>query len=369
MVQCAWDKFQTEPEGWSGAVSQPCPCIAGGTFLQCCGKDAADRDAYRLLLCLGNDASRPFYGRWARHRELVRELVDRAAAAAGTRRERCLVLGAGNCNDIPLGHLADTFTEVTLFDLDETALAAGAGRLSAAQRAGVRLLGGDLTGLAASGAAETIVRLARHSRWPDLARYLVTLRKKVRSLPPPGLGRDYDLVVSVCVATQLFVPFIGAVAAHSPVRDRIHAAAADISRALSNRLAEIMHRSVAPAGTTTPAGTATPASTATPAEAPADTALAGTARAGTVAFATDILEWNAARLGSNGGLAPLAPDSERIEPAAVEELLRTHSHLRNAGAVPENLAGLFTAEHAMDWIWAFSDRKQYVVRGFVLHPR
>lgn len=322
-------------------LSQPCSCIAGGTFLRCCGKDAADRDAYRLLLCLGNDASRPFYGRWTRHRELVRELVDRAAA--GTRRARCLVLGAGNGNDIPLGHLADTFTELTLFDLDETALAASAGRLTAPQKAGVRLLAGDLTGLAASGAAETIVHLARHSRWPDLARYLLTLRRKVGLPPPPDLGRGYDLVVSVCVATQLFVPFIGAVAAHSPIRDRIHAAAADVTRALSNRLGELMHRSVAPGGTATPGGAA--------------------------AFATDIVEWNAARLGSAGGLAPLAPDSEKIGPTAVEGLLRTHSHLRNAGAVPENLTRLFTPVHTMDWVWAFSDRKQYVVRGFVLHPR
>jgi len=316
-------------------MSQPCSCIAGRAFLQCCGKSAADRDVYRLLLCLGNDASRPFYNRWTRHRELVRELVDRAAA--GTRRGRCLVLGAGNGNDIPLGHLADTFTELTLFDLDETALAAGAGRLTAPQKAGVRLLAGDLAGLAASGAAETIVHLARHSRWPDLARYLLTLRRKAGLLPPPELGRGYDLVVSVCVATQLFVPFIGAVAAHSPIRDRIHAAAADVTRALSNRLGEIMHRSVAPAGA--------------------------------VAFATDILEWNAARLSSSGVPAPLAPDSEKIDPTAVEELLRVHSHLRNAGAVPENLTRLFTPVHAMDWVWAFSDRKQYVVRGFVLHPR
>ncbi|MEW6458663.1 MAG: hypothetical protein AB1441_06295 [Bacillota bacterium] len=316
-------------------MSHQCSCIAGGTFLQCCGKEIADWDAYRFLLCLGNEASRPFHGRWARHRDLVKRLVDQAAG--GIQWERCLVLGAGNCNDIPLDHLADAFTEVTLFDLDESALAAAAARLSPRQRAGLRLLAGDLTGLHASGAAEAIARLARRGRWPELVQYLGKFRKKIRSLPPPELDHGYDLVVSVCVATQLFVPFIRAVAADSPLWDRIHAHAADISRALSNRLGEHMHRSVEPEGA--------------------------------VAFATDILEWNAARLGLAGRVAPLASDSEAIDPAAVDELLRGHSHLKNVGAVPENLAGLFTPVHAVDWIWAFSDWKQYVVRGFVLHPR
>lgn len=315
-------------------MSQTCSCIAGGAFLQCCGKDTADQEAYRFLLCLGNDASRPFHDRWSRHRDLVKKLVDQAAG--GIRRGRCLVLGAGNCNDIPLDHLTDTFVEVVLFDLDASAMTAGTARLSPQQRTRCRLLAGDLTGLHSSGVAEALARRARHGLWPELEQYLRTLRKKIQPLPPAELDSGYDLVVSVCVATQLFVPFIRAVAAKSPLQDRIHARAADISRTLSNRLGELMHRSVKPEGA--------------------------------VAFATDILEWNAARLGLNG-VAPLAPDSEMVDPIAVDELLRTHSHLKNVGAVPDNLTTLFTPAHVVDWIWAFSDRKQYVVRGFVLYRK
>lgn len=80
-----------------------------------------------------NEESRDAWQRYARHRDRVTELLletvgDDSAEDGSPRTRRLCVLGAGNCNDIDLKRLAETFDEIHLVDLDEDALADGVRR-------------------------------------------------------------------------------------------------------------------------------------------------------------------------------------------------------------------------------------------------
>jgi hypothetical protein len=70
-----------------------------------------------------NVESRDTWQRYARHRERVSELLLDTVKEPATRTRRLCVLGAGNCNDLDLKRLAETFGEIHLVDLDGDALA------------------------------------------------------------------------------------------------------------------------------------------------------------------------------------------------------------------------------------------------------
>lgn len=67
-----------------------------------------------------NLRSRHAWEQYRAHRERVTELLVPPATPA--RPARLCVLGAGNCNDIDLGRLADCYQQMHLVDLDEEAL-------------------------------------------------------------------------------------------------------------------------------------------------------------------------------------------------------------------------------------------------------
>ncbi|MFT5326875.1 MAG: hypothetical protein ACI8P0_004758, partial [Planctomycetaceae bacterium] len=68
-----------------------------------------------------NEESRDAWHRYARHRERVTELLlgtvsDTSLECDSTRTRRLCLLGAGNCNDVDLKRLAETFDEIHLVD-------------------------------------------------------------------------------------------------------------------------------------------------------------------------------------------------------------------------------------------------------------
>src|SRR4051794_13265654 len=82
----------------------------------------------------------------AGHRAQVTQLLREAARDLPAPRRLC-VLGAGNCNDLALGMLLDSYDEVHLVDLDADALAAGVNRQGPSARQRLKLHGRmDVTG-------------------------------------------------------------------------------------------------------------------------------------------------------------------------------------------------------------------------------
>jgi hypothetical protein len=128
------------------------------------------------------------------HRTRLSRLLQAAQRAEGL-----CVLGAGNCDDLDLPRLVRLFGEVHLVDLDGAALEQGLGRVPEKERAAITLHGGvDLAGV-----------IDRVDRWGDTfppASELEALAGELSSAVAARLGRTFDVVLSSCLLSQLFLP-------------------------------------------------------------------------------------------------------------------------------------------------------------------
>ena len=137
-----------------------------------------------------NRNSEGCWTQFAEHRAL---LTGQAREAGG---QRLLVLGAGNCNDLDLPALAQTFREIHLADLDQEALQRARDRQPPeVQKALVLRAPVDLSG--------ALPRLAefRHER-PTPAQ-IAALPGHVADEVAMELRGTYDTVMSTCLLSQI----------------------------------------------------------------------------------------------------------------------------------------------------------------------
>jgi len=157
---------------------------------------------------VSDDAQQPSAGPYqlapvaSQHVEESRRLI--LAAAETVYPGRAVVLGAGNCLEIPLTELAARFEQVTLNDVDGKLLeqAIAAAQLERPARAKLEIQVADLTGVtekllekfdaalpSTSDPAEAIEQMAR-----------LVDEQEVAAMPIEG---KYELVVASCVLSQL----------------------------------------------------------------------------------------------------------------------------------------------------------------------
>jgi hypothetical protein len=152
---------------------------------------------------------------WAPHLRASREAIL-AAAERCTRHERALVIGAGDCLDVPVAELAERFAQVTLADIVVSATAKDFARRFPGR---VRCEQWDATGA-----------LARLAGVRDVVRAADAPKIFADADPGPPPGGEPDFVVSANCLSQL-----GLVPAHS-----LPAAGKD--KALPDRCAKIAAR-------------------------------------------------------------------------------------------------------------------------------
>lgn len=134
------------------------------------------------------------------HREKIEKLLVAATGDVGTGASLC-VLGAGNCNDLDLNHLARLFAKIELVDIDPQALAEALRRQQAEELAQIQTRAPvDLVGLGAMLAA-----------WKGLPPVPSAIDRAVdmvgRHEPFPGSEKvGGDVVLSPCLLSQLIEP-------------------------------------------------------------------------------------------------------------------------------------------------------------------
>lgn len=138
----------------------------------------------------------------SQHVEESRRLIESAGETVEPR--RAVVLGAGNCAEIPLAHLAARFDEIVVNDMDEKLLEQGlaAAELDTASREKIRLHVADLTGVTETLLAK-IASSLEHAETPEAA--IDEIARLVDEEPVPGaqIEGKYELVVASCVLSQL----------------------------------------------------------------------------------------------------------------------------------------------------------------------
>jgi hypothetical protein len=126
--------------------------------------------------------------RWRPARDAFWQLAQRHLP----RGARVAVLGAGNCDDLPLGRIAHQSREVALIDIDAYAVKAARRRLPRRLRQRIGVIEHDVT----NGAADAITAAA--------ARAAVPVVPSVGASPLPG--SPYDLVIGDLLYSQMLYP-------------------------------------------------------------------------------------------------------------------------------------------------------------------
>jgi hypothetical protein len=133
-------------------------------------------------------AERDRHARWAPARDALWEFLDVHAPDGA----RFAILGAGNCDDLPLERIAARAGELTLIDLDSRAIRAARRRLPRRLRGRIDVVGHDVT----AGAADAIAIAAAFGRVPE----------RVVGSEAPLPGAPYDLVIGDLLYSQLLYP-------------------------------------------------------------------------------------------------------------------------------------------------------------------
>ncbi len=135
----------------------------------------------------------------AAHRRRVMKLITEGFEP---KQARLCILGAGNCNDLDLAQLAETFAEVHLVDLDEAALQAAALRQGVEGEASIqRHTATDVTGIGTQLSEWSPQQPVEDSDVEGVikeANSFVGLEAPLANLPAP-----FDMVVSTCLISQL----------------------------------------------------------------------------------------------------------------------------------------------------------------------
>jgi hypothetical protein len=140
----------------------------------------------------------------SRHEQQSRQLI--LSAAERVEPGAAVVLGAGECSEIPLAQLVARFERVTLNDLELTPLekAVAAADLDAEGRKKIETHVADLTGTT-QGLLEKLESCLRSAADPNVA--VERMAEIVANQTPGGLSLSgpFDLVVASCVLSQLHV--------------------------------------------------------------------------------------------------------------------------------------------------------------------
>jgi hypothetical protein len=190
--------------------------------------------AMNALATLQFDLNRQTCGDWdcyAGHRARVTRLL--ADASPGTSGRLC-VLGAGNCNDLDLAVLLQSYAEIHLVDLDATALTFGVARQALSKNPAVRLHGDiDLTGY-----LNTMAAWTEHNTIASRDVEICCTEPVRRN----GLPSPFDVVASTCLLSQLCGIAVDTVG-------KAHARFLDLVRAIRIGHLRLLMHLVGPGGT------------------------------------------------------------------------------------------------------------------------
>jgi hypothetical protein len=179
-----------------------------------------------------NLSTRDHWDHFAQHRRQVSALLMPGELAQGG---RLCVLGAGNCNDLELPQLLQTFSRIDLVDIDSDALNAATERQGVRDDPRITLHGGvDLTSVAPA--------MAQWPQNPPGPMHFRFVLKELQTAPLPEIGGPFDVILSPCVLSQICL-FAG------DTLGRTHPRRKELREAIRRRHLQQMVEWLAPGGT------------------------------------------------------------------------------------------------------------------------
>ena len=143
------------------------------------------------------------YENWAEYRQQINRFISRSVT--GTK--SIIVLGAGECNDIDLHFLSDTFDQVTLSDVDAKSMDDGIARqkLNGEQIRKISKVQADYTGLSQASFFDELSKLAMgRAHHKDIEAYIINTIASIKTDSILGRHKNtYDAVWVCPTYTQL----------------------------------------------------------------------------------------------------------------------------------------------------------------------
>jgi hypothetical protein len=181
-----------------------------------------------------NRSTRDHWDHFAHHRRKVFELLVPEDVSAAARGKLC-VLGAGNCNDLDLRKLLESFDQIDLVDIDAPALRNAVSRQGIEGRDRLRLHGDvDLTAI-----ASVIAQWPNH---PPDNRQIDQALNTLETAPLPDLGGRFDVILSPCLLSQMCL-------FANDTLGRSHSRRRDLRHAIRRRHVRQLVEWLAPGGT------------------------------------------------------------------------------------------------------------------------
>lgn len=155
--------------------------------------------SFRFVQTYSNNDTKDNWELWEPFRDMNRDQVYKVVFNRNKLKyDRALILGAGNGNDIDVRYLEDTFKEITLVDIDETALDRFIEKAKSPNKFIKKII--DLSGI------EKIMTLDIANK--TLPQIETTLRKATPSHDFSELSGQYDFILNSNYTSQLVNPFI-----------------------------------------------------------------------------------------------------------------------------------------------------------------
>ncbi|WP_333870897.1 hypothetical protein [Desulforamulus putei] len=285
---------------------------------------------------------------WHSHRKKTMETIFTASSKIANHTKNIVILGSGSCNDIELEDLVSHFSEIVLIDIDLESTKEAMKSLEISKQRAITLLNWDITGLHAKFIPKLIKLVTKIKDGNQIKKIIEFIQNQIDRLYLPPFPenlsqRGFDITVSPCISSQLFMPiFIEFIL--NPLQNKyVHTSPKKIEqlimvanllgRALANQHLLLLTKLTKPGGK--------------------------------IVFLSDSLEWGY----NNGNKLPLTyiiknPD-ELLDYKVINKIPEKYFIV---GSTPnfykDNL--LSKIEAIQFWLWPFDYHRYYLVRGYII---
>jgi hypothetical protein len=274
---------------------------------------------------------------WRSHQQNLNNLFDMAMNKTSDY-NKAIILGAGNCNDIPLINIANKYNETTLLDIDKGNINHAKSLLPADVQSKIKVVSGDLTSTYENN-AEKFMRIVLKGQLPQVSHMISNWVKPSDKSSIKCLSKKYSLVVSSTVSTQLIAPFVDGM-----IQSQINSQSYYL---LKPKLAElfdtITQRHIAQIQNLI-------------------------SKYGIAIITSEQYGW-----GHNGDGGPFPTNKyinnpeEMLDPD--KQKILEMNRIFISGRITESLLSNLDILHRNEWIWQFNNRRFYLVKGWIVQKK
>ncbi|WP_017687202.1 hypothetical protein [Paenibacillus sp. PAMC 26794] len=144
---------------------------------------------------------------WEVHRLELKKMFS-SASVFSAEKNNVLVIGAGNCYDIPLNQIIEEYNRITLLDIDETTLCEVNDKLDPNSQVKVNLMHSDFANLPLQQMQQVINYISKDLN--QAYALMESLLLNLEDLCKTKNIESYSLILSSTVSSQLVLPFVQA---------------------------------------------------------------------------------------------------------------------------------------------------------------